>query len=125
MSGIAKRRLYKPERPPARVKGVIGKDAPHSCLDASKLEVAMALYSLCREAGVVVGRGAEYEPLRDEYTVIGKSKATGKAQEIKVQGEEVGLLIHLARSLNGGKMSKAASRLPEVRQSSTPQIPPA
>jgi hypothetical protein len=67
----------------------------------------MALFALCKEALFVIGRGAEYEPLKDVYTVIGKSMTTGKAQEMTVRGEEVGLVIQLARSMNGGMIGHA------------------
>jgi hypothetical protein len=121
MTGLARRRFYKPERAPARAKGVIGKEAPISVPDATTTEIKTALYALCKEAGMIIGRGAEYEPIRDEYTVIGKSKATGKAQEIKVQGAEVGSVIRIARMLNGGKLNRADSRLQELRRPSIAQ----
>ncbi len=109
--GLNKRRLYKPERKAARTKGALGKgalgkNAPLSCLDANTYEVASALYAICEEAGVVVGRAAGYDALRDEYTVTGKSKATGKAQEFVVQGEVVGALIGFGRQVHGGKFEK-------------------
>lgn len=94
----AKRRLYKPERSPARVKGVVGKNAPVSLPDAKRNEIAMALYSICKEAGFIVGRGAEYDALKDIYTLIGKSRETGKAQEVKVHGFEVGAVIQMCRN---------------------------
>lgn len=113
--GLAKRRLYKPERAPARFKGVLEKQAPVGCPDASKFEIAAALYAICDQAGVTVGRGGSYETLKDVYTVVGKSKATGKAQDVKVQGLEVASTIKLFRSLNGGKATAAADRLKKRR----------
>lgn len=113
---MKKRRLYKPERAPARKKGVIGKFAPISLPDASQIEVAMAVYSLCKEAGIKVGQGADYDPLKDVYTVIGKSYTTGKAQEATVQGVEVGDLINLFRMLNGGRAVSA----PEKKKNAKP-----
>lgn len=115
----SRRPLYKRERSPARTKGVIGKEAPISLPDASRTEITTALYALCQEAGVVIGMGAEYDWLKDSYTVIGKSKATGKAQEITVQGAEVGNVITLARMLNGGRMGKPE---PVKRPSNAPPL---
>jgi len=99
--GRARRRLYKPDRVPDRDEGVLSKQAPVACLDANVKEIAMALFSICESVGVVVGRGADYDPLRDMYTVVGKSRATGKAQDFKVEGGHVAALIWLLRGLNG------------------------
>jgi len=107
-----KRPLYKRPRPPARDKGIfeglirngICKLAPIGCPDANAGEVSKAIFSIAWEAGVKVGRGSGYESLKDEYTVIGKSRATGKARDFRVKGEEVAALIRLARVLNGGKL---------------------
>lgn len=106
--GLSKRRLYKPERRPARKRGVLEKDAPLSVPDASRFEIASAIFAIAKEAGVKVGRGSGYDPLRDEYTVIGKSTATGKAQDFKIAGSEVANAIVLFRYLNGGKARPAA-----------------
>jgi hypothetical protein len=109
--GLVKRRLYKPERKPARRKGVLKglpnglyKLAPIGLPDADAGEVAKALFSLSREAGVIVGQGSGYDPLRDQYAVTGKSLATGKAQDFTVEGAEVAAVIRMARMLNGGRM---------------------
>lgn len=110
---MVKRRLYKPERRPARRKGVLERQAPIACPDANRTEIAMALATLCRMSGVVVGQGGTYDALKDEYTVIGKvldgSKdtagiPTGKAQDVTVKGLEVARLIKLVRRMNGGKL---------------------
>jgi hypothetical protein len=109
--GLAKRRLYKPDRRPARAKGVLGKHsvekmAPVGCLDATEGEVAKALFVLARQSGVTVGRGSGYDPLRDIYTVIGKSASTGKVQDFDIEGGVVAELIRVARILNGGRMDR-------------------
>lgn len=104
--GLARRRLYKPERAPARKKGVIGRYAPIGLTNANPTEIRLALFALASEAGVVVGRGAEYDPLRDRYKVVGKSKATGKAQDFTIEGAEVATAIMWARALNGGRLEK-------------------
>ena len=109
MAGLVRRRLYKPERAPARKRGVLHKQAPVACPDANTYEIAMALASLCESAGFIIGRGGEYDSLRDEYKLIGKSLATGKAQDVTVKGFEVALLINYLRALNGGaKFDKRA-----------------
>lgn len=101
---MVKRRLYKPERKPARKKGVfkVGKNAPVALPDATPGEIAMAVYAISIQAGVEVGRGTGYDGLKDEYSVVGKSKATGRVQEFKLKGEEVATAIRLFRLLNGG-----------------------
>ncbi len=100
---IARRRLYKPERAPARKRGVIGACPPQACPDASSYEIAMAIDALCEEAGFKIGRGSYYDRQRDEYWLIGKSLVTGKAQDTKVHGFEVAVLIQLLRQWNGGR----------------------
>lgn len=95
---MVKRRLYKPDRAPARTKGVIGRNAPVSCPDADRFEIASAVFAICKEAGFIIGRGAEYDQLKDEYTLIGKSLESGKAQEVKLAGFEVGAVIKMFRN---------------------------
>jgi hypothetical protein len=102
--GLAKTRLYKPDRAPARKRGVLYDKAPIGLVDARETEVAKALFALAREAGVDVGQGSGYDSLRDEYSVVGKSRATGKAQDFKIQGAEVASLIIFARQLNGNRV---------------------
>lgn len=115
MAGPVRRRLYKPERKPGRTRGVLEKHAPIGCPDASKAEISMALFAICREGNVIPGRGGAYDALKDEYTVIGKvldgstdptGMHTGKVQDVTVAGEEVAAVIKLARVLNGGRMEK-------------------
>ena len=106
--GLTKRRLYRPERAPARKKGVLHNQAPIGCVSANAKEIALALYSLCWDAGYVVGQGGQYDSLRDEYTVIAKRKDTGLVQDVTVHGAEVADLIKLARRLNGGRFKVVA-----------------
>ena len=127
--GLAKKRLYKPERDhwrthpdgrryfdQARPKGVLGHDqAPVACPDATPKEIAMALYAVCAASHVSVGRGGSYDKLKDEYVVVGKSELTGKAQDFKVEGVAVAALISDLRRWNGveqfdpQKLTKALS----------------
>jgi hypothetical protein len=102
--------LYKPERAPARTKGTIkaGNQAPIALQDANTNEISLALFALAREAGVTVGRGGSYDALKDLYTVVGKSVATGKAQDFTVQGQEVADVIMIARMFNGGVLERVA-----------------
>jgi len=114
--GRAKRRTYKPERKPARKKGVFSfeKQAPVDCPDANHYEIAMALYSICRstwaisdtgdnnsetDARLEIGQGGDYDPIKDQYTVIGK--VNGKAQELMIPGIAVAALINTLRMWNG------------------------
>ena len=121
--GIAKRRLYKPERKPARTKGVLYKLAPIGCIDASQGEVAKAIFAMALQAGFAIGRGSGYDPLRDEYTVIGKSRETGKVQDVKIQGADVAELIRFARRLNGGKLQRRAVSAPRQAPPGLPGLP--
>ena len=100
MSGLVRRRLYKPERRPARMKGVLHDQSPVGCADANSYEIAMALASLCRASGMVVGRGGDYDSIKDMYTVVGT--VNGKAQDLKIEGAAVAALIHQLRIWNGG-----------------------
>lgn len=100
--------LYKRPRAPARKKGALYNLAPIGCPDANAGEVNKAIYALGREAGVIVGQGSGYDSLKDVYSVIGKSRETGKAQDFSIQGAEVATAIMLARMLNGGKMERRA-----------------
>lgn len=105
MTGRARRRLYKPERKPARTKGVLAlyDCAPVMLPNASVSEVKSALFALCRDGGFIIGRALDYDPLKDEYTVIAKSLRTGKVQDVEVKGVMVADVIRVARRLNGGR----------------------
>lgn len=111
---LAKRRLYRPERRPARKKGVVGKIAPLGCPDASQAEVVSAIAYICDDLKIRVGRGGEYDSLRDEYTVIAKvldggelaGIPTGKACDVKIPGEQVALAIRYTRMLYGGRYDR-------------------
>jgi hypothetical protein len=116
--GLTKRKLYKRERPAARKKGVLDKQAPIGCPDANKKEIALALASLAIEAKVVIGRGGSYDALRDEYTVLGKvldgstasdGTPAGRVQDVIIQGAEVATLIKVCRMMNGGKLRSHAN----------------
>lgn len=118
MAGLARRRLYKPERRPARTKGVLDKQAPIGLPNANKNEIALALFALAQQAGVAIGRGGSYDALRDEYTLTGKvldggidakGIKTGRVQDIKVQGAEVASVIKVARMMNGGRLVRTGS----------------
>jgi len=102
MAGRAYRRLYKPERRPARTKGVLAveRQAPVGCPDASRYEIAMALSAICQAGKMKVARGGSYDPIRDEYVVVGS--IDGKAQDIKIEGVAVAALINQLREWNGG-----------------------
>ncbi len=113
--GRARRPLYKRPRPPARDKGVLSaiknglyELAPVALPDANEGEVSKAIFALALQADVLVGRGSGYDGLKDEYTVIGKSRTTGKAQDFKIKGEVVAELIRVARLFNGGKMTRGS-----------------
>jgi hypothetical protein len=110
VSGLAKRRLYKPERKAPRKKGVLYNCAPIGCPDANVGEVAKALIALGSEVGVKIGQGSGYDGLRDKYYVVGVSRATGKAQDFTFEGEVVAALIRLARRANGGPMRAGRPR---------------
>lgn len=118
--GRASRRLYKPERAPARKRGVLHDRAPVGCPNANNYEIAMAIASLCEASHVVPGRGLGYDPIADKYTIAGKSKATGKAQDFEIEGHAVALLINQLRVWNGGKfdkqgLTKAMNKIAGVR----------
>jgi hypothetical protein len=99
--GLTKRRLYKPELPPARIKGTIGQMAPIALPDASTHEVTMAIYSFGEAIGVTVGRGLEYDQIKDEYLALGKSAKTGLARDFKVSGATIAELILRVRKMSG------------------------
>ena len=119
MSGLARRRLYKPERAPARKRGVLHKEAPVGCLGASGKEIEMAVAAICEIAHVTPGQGSGYNPIRDEYTIVGKDKRTGKAQDFVIEGVAVAALISTLRQAIGAKFDKSAatkalSRVPRL-----------
>lgn len=108
---LVRRPMYRKERAPARTKGILRSEAAPAALpDANSGEVALALFALADEAGVIVGRAGSYDNYKDEYTVIGKSKATGKAQDFIIHGREVADVIVLARLCNGGPLVRASQR---------------
>jgi hypothetical protein len=111
---MAVKRWYKPERHRARKKGVVGKIAPIGCPDASQAEVVSALAAICDASCVRVGRGGEYDQLKDEYTVIAKVLDggrldgiwTGKVQDVKIKGDVVADAIRWARHAWGGRYDR-------------------
>jgi len=115
--GLTKRRLYRNQRRAARKKGVIGKIAPIGCPDATQPEVVSAIAHICGELGIRVGRGGEYDTLRDEYTVIAKvldgstqdGIAAGKVRDVRIKGEHVAACIKYARQLWGGRYERPMS----------------
>ncbi len=117
MSGLAKRRLYKPERRPARTRGHVkaGQMAPVAMPSANHDEITLAIFHLCKQAGVKIGRSCGYDPLRDEYTAVGKSLATGKAQDFTIHGGEVAQTIAIMRLLNGGTLVRLDKRAQSIR----------
>src|SRR3990167_1545051 len=108
MSVLARRRLYKPERAPARKRGVLHKEAPVGCLDANGKEIEFAIAAICETAHITPGQGSGYNPIRDEYTIIGKDKRTGKAQDFVIEGVAVAALINTLRQAIGAKFDKGA-----------------
>ena len=97
------RPLYKRERAAARKKGILRDiPGPMGCLDATPKEVATAISALCQGADVKIGRTGEYCRTTDTYTLVGKDLRTGKAQDFKLAGELVAVLIQWARSYNLG-----------------------
>lgn len=103
MAGLVRRRLYKPERAPARAKNAIGSRSPVMLTDATDREVASALAVLGQGCGIVIGLGRDYEPIRDEYTVTAKNRATGKVGDYRIPGSDVAQVIMLARMMYGGR----------------------
>ena len=99
--GRARRRLYKPERSPARKVGVLHKEAPVGCLNANGKEIEMAIAAICQTAGVVPGRGSGYNSIRDEYHIVGKSRVNGKVQDFVIEGVAVAALINTLRRAIG------------------------
>lgn len=100
------------------MKGAIkaGGLAPVGLLDAGEYEIASAIASIVHQAGILVGRAGEYDQLRDEYTVVGKSIATGKAQDFKISGDAVADVIKLTRWMNGGKFVPGAGGGPSRKR---------
>lgn len=103
----ARRRLYRPERAPARKKGVLHKQAPIGCPNATPTEIAMALFSIGEQAHMIPGRGGTYDSLKDQYTLVGKvldggkdsdGTPTGKVQDIVIEGADVAFLIRFMRT---------------------------
>lgn len=103
--GLVKRPLYKAQRKPARKKGVLHAQAPVGCPDAHPKEIAMALAAICIQGGIKIGQGGEYNSLRDEYTLVGKSPE-GKAQDFIIEGVAVAALIEQLRVWNGGRFER-------------------
>lgn len=102
MPGLAKRRLYKPERKPARKRGVIGECSPVGVPDASPSEVINALAAIGMEAGFRVGRGGDYDRIADVYTVVGKGILDGRACDAKIAGSMVADVITTFRMMRDG-----------------------
>lgn len=109
--------MYRPERAPARRKGVLNKQAPVSCPDACPEEIAMALFSIGEAAHMIPGQGGTYDALKDRYTLVGKvldggvdaaGIPTGKVQDLEIEGSAVAALIWTLRGWNGGRYENGA-----------------
>lgn len=86
---LVTRNLYKRERAPDRKAGVLGKDAPAACRDATSFEILAALVVVAGQCGIKIGQGGEYDRVTDTYTVVAKSLRTGVAQDFKISGIDV------------------------------------
>jgi hypothetical protein len=114
---MSRRPMYRPERAPARKLGVLNRQAPIACPDATPEEIAMALFSIGEQAHMIPGQGGTYDSLKDLYTLIGKALdggfdaagvPTGRVQEIQIEGSAVAALIWTLRGWNGGRYEKGA-----------------
>ena len=103
--GLVKKRLYKPDRKPARIKGVLYNQAPIGLVDATKSEVLTAIMGVCLTTGVIPARGCGYDSLRDEYTIAGYNKSDKKFADVKISGQEVVVLIKFLRDMTKGKLA--------------------
>ena len=98
-------------RKPARIKGVLGKASPGSIPDATPSEVLMALAAVALEAGVRIGRGGEYDQLKDRYVVTGQSILGHKAMDLTIDGGTVGEVILTCRMMRTGQMDPMSGHL--------------
>lgn len=97
---LVRRRMYRPERPPARKKGVFKNAPPVGALDATPHEVITSIAVVCKQLGVRPGQGGEYDPHSDYYALIGQDVATGKAQDFRIPGHLVASVIKQWRKLH-------------------------
>lgn len=130
---LAKRPNYRPERRPARAKGVFKDEAPLACPGATKYEIVTALCVVAKQLGIQIGRGVGYDKHRDEYTVIGKTGRFALPQDYVIPGEYVAACILLWRKTMGAAQQQGISPrmwlerkgyVPK-RSSSAPQQAPA
>lgn len=91
--GRARRRMYKPERAPARHKSGIGLQPPVGCPDANANEVEKSIPIVCKQFGILPGRALGYDKQRDEYVVVGKTGRWALPQDYRVPGHLVAGLI--------------------------------
>jgi hypothetical protein len=110
--GVTRRRLYKPERRAARANGpaIVG-----MCTEAdiSIAECRAALWTLCKRAGLMLGRLLDYDAASDEFTVQVEVIDTREVTDAKIKGGAVTAVVRAARvqaiiagkELEGGKLT--------------------
>ena len=110
--GLARRRLYKPERKPGRVKAWM--PAPGTKLteaDLSQYEAELGIAATGFDRGIIVGRILGYDRHRNAFTVVGKRRMDGKAVEAIFPGSVVSSAIVAARIIaNVKRLTRETAR---------------
>lgn len=102
--GLAKRRLYKPDRAPARAKH--WRHDPSVRLteaDLSLYEAEIGIAAVGWDSGIGVGRVLGYDPHRNVFHVVGKRVKDKRAVDCEIAGWRVSQAVVAARILAGVK----------------------
>lgn len=91
---------YRPERAPARKRGVLGTEPPNECKSATPHEIITGLCIAAKQLGITIGQGGEYDKTTGMYTVVGKDIATGKVGDWKIPGHLVATITKEWRKLH-------------------------
>lgn len=96
--GLVRRKMYKKERAPGRMDDLAFAMAPMAVPDAMPEEIIRACVVIARQMGFKIGIGRDYDRIKDQYVVTGKSARTKKAQDFKIPGALVALTILTERN---------------------------
>lgn len=100
--GLRKRRLYKPDRAPARAKAWA--PAPGTKLteaDLSLYEAELGIAAVGYDSGFIVGRIIGYDSKKNAFHVTGKRLRDGKALDARMAGWRVSRAVIAARIIAG------------------------
>jgi hypothetical protein len=99
---LARRRMYKRERRPARHDDSTGNMPPVGMPDATPFEIVSSINAYAKAVlKIDVGRTNGYDAQKDEYSVIAKAGRWETPRDYKIPGAHIAMAIHAWRCGQG------------------------